>query len=237
LKDKKMDVAVEPKNFSWSYSRLKAFEDCPRRYHETQVKKAWPEEKSEMLEFGDAVHDAMATALRTGEPLPTKFKIYQRWIDSLLETEGELLIENDCQWAITRDFKPTAWFAKDVWLRCIADAVKLDYRNNPKPAALVVDWKAGKSANGDPIQLTLTSLMMFIQFPQIRSVRADFVWLQENDRTQQSLYRHEAADAWADLMPRVEKLQQATNANYFPPKPNRFCRSWCPVKSCEYHGR
>jgi hypothetical protein len=56
-----MDARNEPKQFAWSYSRLKAFEDCPRRYHETQVKKdAWPEAKSEILEYGDAVHSAMA---------------------------------------------------------------------------------------------------------------------------------------------------------------------------------
>lgn len=227
-----IDNPVAEKAFSWSFSRLKAFEDCARRYHETQVKKAWPEEKSDLLIFGDDVHAAMAQALRTGQPLPTKFKMYQHWIDELLRTDGELLVENECQWAITKDFKPTTWFAKSVWLRCVADAVKL----NP-PVALVVDWKTGKSINGDPIQLILTSLMVLLQFPQVKAVRSDFVWVQEDTRTTQSLYRSEAADAWADLMPRVERLSKATRTEWFPPTPGRFCRSWCPVKSCVHHGK
>jgi len=221
-----------PKSFSWSFSRLKAFEDCPRRYHETQVKKAWPEEPSAILQFGDDVHKAMAVALRTNTPLPTKYKQFQQWIDKVQRTPGELLVEDECQWAITREMKPCAWFAKDVWLRTVADAVKLD-----DDVALVVDWKTGKSLNGDPIQLMLTSLMAFLQFPKLKCVRSDFIWLQEDTQTTQVLYRNEAATQWANLLPRVTRLENATRNDNFPPHPNRFCRRWCPVKSCEYHGK
>jgi hypothetical protein len=222
-----------PKSFSWSFSRLKAFEDCPRRYHETQVKKdAWPEEKSEMLEFGDDVHKTMAEALRTKGTLPTKYKQFQQWIDKVQRTDGELLVENECQWAVTRDLKPCAWFSKDTWMRTVADAVKLD-----EPAALVVDWKTGKSINGDPVQLILTSLMAFLQFPKLQCVRSDFIWLQEDSQTTQVVYRNEVPNHWANLMPRVARLEAASIANNFPPVPNRFCRKWCPVKSCEYYGK
>lgn len=226
------------KSFSWSFSRLKAFEDCPRRYHETQVKKdedgrpLWPEEPSAILKYGDDVHRAMAVALMSSAPLPTKFKIFQHWIDKVTRTPGELLVEDECRWAVTRDMVPTAWFAKDVWLRCIADAVKLDGE-----VALVVDWKAGKSLNGDPVQLMLTSLMMFLQFPKLELVRSDFIWLQENSQTTQVLYRHECAAQWANILPRVKRLENATKNDLFPPQPNRFCRNWCPVRSCEYHGK
>ena len=227
-------TTAQPKPFAWSYSRLKAYEDCPRRYVETQIKKTFTDKTSDQT-WGDLVHAALAQALRAGTPLPTKFQIYQKWIDKVVDTEGELLIEDDCRWAINRELKPTTWFAKDVWLRCIADAVKLDF--NPPAAALVVDWKAGKSANVDPIQLTLTSLMMFLQFPKLKCVRSDFVWLQENYQTTQTLYRNEAADHWALLMPRVERLRQASLKDNFPPQPGRFCKRWCPVSSCEYHGK
>jgi len=228
-----LQTASEPKNFAWSYSRLKAFEDCPRRYHETQVKKgAWPEEKSAILEFGDAVHKAMAVALRTGEPLPTKFKQYRQWVDKVIRTDGELLVEDECQWAVTREMQPCAWFSKDVWLRTVADAVKLD-----GDVALVVDWKTGKSLNADPVQLLLTSLMAFLHFPKLQCVRSDFIWLQEDSQTTQVVYRNECATHWSNLMPRVMRLEQAHAKENFPPIPNRFCRNWCPVKSCEYNGK
>jgi hypothetical protein len=174
----------------------------------------------------------MAQALRDGTDLPTKFHVCQKWVNKVRKVEGELLIEDDCQWAINRDFQPTAWFAKDVWLRCIADAVVLKY-----PAGMVVDWKAGKSANVDPIQLLLTSLMMFLQFPKLDRVVSLFVWLKENHMTEARVDREDAADHWAEIMPRVERLAEATRRNNFPPTPGRFCRNWCPVESCEHHGR
>lgn len=226
------EVLDQPKDTAWSYSRLHGFEICPRRYYENDIKKAWPKDTSPQLQWGDAVHLAMAKALKTGEPLPTVFRIFQKWIDFVNSIPGELLIEDDARWAITREFVPTPWFAKNVWLRTVADAVKLD-----PPVAMIVDWKGGKSANVDPLQLILTSLMTFIQFPEVHCVLSRFVWLLEDSETIQRIERSEAADQWAELMPRIKALQHATNTNNFPPRPNRFCRSYCNVKSCEYHGR
>jgi hypothetical protein len=227
-------IAAAPKNksFSFSYSKLKGFEVCPRRYNEVDVKKAWPEPRSEQLAWGDEVHLAMAKALKTGTELPLQFAMYQPWVDKTVRTKGSLLVEDQCKWAITREFKPTAWFGQNVWCRSMADAVKLD-----GIAALIVDWKTGKSQNVDEVQLILCSLVAFLQFPKIQRIRADFVWLQEDTQTTMVIDRHEAADQWAEIIPRVERLEQATLENNFPPTPNNFCRSYCPVKSCEYNGK
>lgn len=216
--------------FAFSYSKLKNFETCPRRYHELDVKKAWGEARSEQLTWGDAVHAAMAAALKEKKDLSPEFAVYQPWVDKVARTPGDLLVE--CRWAITQEFKPTPWFGKQVWLRSIADAVKLDDQ-----VALIVDWKTGKSSNVDPVQLVLTALVAFIQFPKLQYVRADFVWLEEDDQTTQVIRRDEAGDHWAELLPRVERLKTAVETNNFPPLPNRFCAKWCPVKSCEYHGK
>jgi len=226
-------MEVKTKEFNWSYSRLKAHEICPKRYYETQIlKNKWPEARSTHLDWGDAVHVAMATALKNGTPLPTVFRIFQHWIDKINRTPGELLVEEDCKWAITRDYRPVPWFSKNVWLRVIADAVKID-----GDVALVVDFKTGKSDNADPVQLILVSLVMLILFPELKAVRSDFLWLNEDSQTTQVVYRNEAADHWAELLPRVQLLEVATRDNHFPPKPNRFCAKWCPVKSCEHWGK
>lgn len=222
---------VQPKPFAWSYSRLKGHDDCPRRYYETQIAKNWPDTTVDQ-EWGNAVHAALAQALRDGTDLPTKFHICQKWLAEVRKVKGERLIEDDCQWACTREFKPAAWFAKDVWLRCIADVAVL----NP-PAALVVDWKAGKSSNVDPIQLLLTSLMMLIQFPQLDRVLSAFIWLKEDHKTVQVLHREEAPDRWAEILPRVQRFEDAVAREHFPPQPGRLCKNWCPVRSCEYCGK
>jgi hypothetical protein len=229
-----LEQAVKPK-FAWSYSRLKNFETCPRRHAEVDLLKNWQEEPSEHLSFGDAVHTAMATALRTNKPLPLAYRQYQKWIDRVNRTKGEMLVESECRWAITRDFEPTAWMSDDVWLRSVADVIKID--TEAPATALVVDWKTGKSRNVDPIQLTLTALMVFIQFAEVKRVRADFVWLQEDSHTTQVIDRHETADHWADMMPRVERMRKMVESGTFPPTPNRLCKAWCPVRSCEYWGK
>jgi PD-(D/E)XK nuclease superfamily len=224
---------ITTKDTPWSYSRLTAYESCPRRFHETTLLKGkWPEERSAQLDWGDAVHKALASALRDGTPLPTVFQIFQPLVDRVNDTPGELLVEDDCRWAITKDFQPTPWFSNKVWLRVIADAVKLN-----EDVALVVDWKTGKSTNADPVQLILTSLVMLVLFPKLQAVRSDFVWLNEDEHTTQVVYRNEAADHWATLLPRVKSLQQAIVDNHFPPKPGRYCAKWCPVKSCEFWGK
>jgi PD-(D/E)XK nuclease superfamily len=227
-----MDVISRSNGFQWSYSKLHAYETCPRRYHETQVKKAWPEEKSDMLTWGDAVHRAMATALRDGTHLPLKFQGYQSWIDKIGNLPGELMVEDECRWAVSRDLRPTAYFASNVWLRCIADAVKIG-----GDKSLLIDWKTGKSANADPVQLLLTSLTMLIHFPQLQRVRSYFIWLQEDSHSELCIDRSQCADHWAELMPRVARFEQATVSENYPPTPNRFCRSWCPIRSCEYWGK
>src|ERR1700751_254121 len=98
-----------------SYSKLKSFEDCPRRYYETSVLKNYKEDKSELQAWGDAVHQAMAKALRGDAPLPAMFHIYQKWIDKVQRMGGELMVEDECRLAINRNKLPTEWFAPDVW--------------------------------------------------------------------------------------------------------------------------
>jgi hypothetical protein len=222
---------VQPsKLFSWSYSRLRDFEVCARQFYEVKVLKRWPEEKSEQLVWGDRVHKALAAALSTNRPLPEEFADYQPWLDKLTqEGTGDLQIE--CQWAIDQNYKMVPWFSPKAWLRCIADVAKIN-----DDVALVVDWKTGKSANVDVLQLTLTSLMTFCLYPEVLKVRSMFVWLGEDAKTVQEINRHEAPAQWAELLPRVERFRQAVADEFYPPTPNRFCRAWCAVRSCEYYG-
>ena len=231
-----MDELVKAKkSFQWSYSALKNFELCPRQYYELKIAKNWEEARSEHLSFGDAVHAAMAEALRTGKPLPLAYRAYQHWIDKVNRTKGELLVESECKWAVTRELMPTPWYSDKVWLRSVADAVKVD--TEFPASACVVDWKTGKSINVDEMQLTLTALMCFAQFPELLRVRADFIWLAEDKQTTQVIGKDEVNGLWADMAPRVERMRQAIEAGNFPPKPNRLCRRYCPVQSCEYWGK
>jgi len=216
-----------------SYSRIKEFETCGLRFYETVVLKKWGTPRSAAILEGDEIHAAMAIALSTGASLPVKYRIHQSWIDKLARTEGELFIEQ--KWAVTRELEPTTWNSQRAWFRSIADCGKI---NMPKQVACAIDWKSGKSHNQkDDLQLTLIGLVMLIHYPEIEAVKTDYVWLNEEHQTTKIVYRKEAADLWSKILPRIEAFEAATHPEDYKAKYNSFCKSWCPVKSCQYHGQ
>lgn len=217
------------KEWSWSYSKLKNFEVCPKRMYEVDIAKTFQDSGGEALVWGNQVHDALAKALKNNTPLPKEMEAYAYWVDRVRRGTGELLVEQ--KYAITRDFKKTTYFAKDVWYRGIGDVVRIN-----DTVALVLDWKTGKILE-DSVQLMLMAQCLFSHFPKITHVRSSFVWLKDDCETPELLSRQEVADQWVGLMDRVNGMEQAAKDMNYPPKPGRLCRSYCPVTSCPFHGK
>lgn len=224
-------ISAGPKEWSWSYTKLKNFDTCPKRHYEIDIMKAFSEPMMPggPLDEGNKAHDALAKACMGTAPLPENFKHYQVWVDRVQAGPGKLLVEQ--KYAITRDFRPTTYFARDVWYRGIGDVVRID-----GPVALVLDWKTGKILE-DSVQLMLMSQCLFSHYPQLRRVRAEFVWLKEECTTPEVFDRKEVADQWVHLLPRVNKLEADSKAQIFPPKPSGLCKKHCIVKSCPYWGK
>lgn len=217
------------KEWSWSYSKLKNFEVCPKRNYEVDIAKTYQDSGGEALTWGNAVHDALAKALKNNTPLPTEMAAYEYWVDRVRRGTGELLVEQ--KYAITRDFQKTEYFAKNVWYRGIGDVVRLNTN-----VALVLDWKTGKVLE-DSVQLMLMAQCLFSHFPALTHVRSSFVWLKDDCETPELLTRQEVADQWIGLLDRVNGMERAHKEMNFPPKPGRLCRSYCPVTSCPFHGK
>ena len=225
-------IAAKPKEWAWSYSKLKNFETCPRRHYECDIVKNFDDKvkadgtPNVELAEGNEAHDALAKACGKGVDLPAKFSHYQTWVDRVRTGPGQLLVEQ--KYAITRDFAPTTYFARDVWYRGIGDVVRID-----GPVALVLDWKTGKVLE-DSVQLMLMAQCIFSHFPQVKRVRSEFVWLKEECTTPEVFTRQEIADAWLTLLPRVARLEADSKAMQFPPKPGALCKRYCPVQTCPF---
>lgn len=218
----------KPKPFTWSYSRLKNFEVCPKRHYHCDIAKDWVEEESEQLQFGNKLHEALAARIGKGTELPKPFAEYEEWCAKVLTGPGKILVEQ--KYAITRAFGPTTYFAKDVWYRGIADVVKIN-----GPVALAIDWKTGKILE-DSVQLTLMAACLFAHFPELQHVRCEFVWLAHDATTRIDISRDDLPAFWTKNMPRIEALERAHTMTEYPAKPGNLCRKWCPVKSCPHHG-
>lgn len=242
-----MKIAGHPsaprlKEWAWSYSKLKNYEECPKKHYEVDLAKTYVESQSDdpdsPLNWGNRVHDALKNALKGIEPLSAEMAAYQKWVDAVLAGPGDLYVEQ--KYALTRQFQKTAYFADDVWYRGIGDVVRIDKpfmsKGERYQLALVMDWKTGKILE-NPVQLMLMAQCLFSHYPSLTHVRSEFVWLKHDCTSPELFTRQEVAGQWVGLLDRVNALENAAKTNTYPPKPGRLCKNHCPVVSCTYHGK
>lgn len=223
------DGSAIRKAFSWSYSRLKNFETCPKKHWHVDIQKDVPVEQSEQLDYGNAVHKWLAEFISEGKPLPQHAQAdLQEWGDWIRDMPGKKLVEQ--QLAIDENFGKCEWFGKQAWFRGVADVVVLN-----GPVALIVDWKTGKIVE-DSQQLALTAACVFAHFPEVQKLASVFVWLKEDAKTTATYTRAEMPAMWNNLWPRIQNLKQAHDMTNYPPKPGGLCKRYCPVVKCPHHG-
>lgn len=232
------DVMAKP--FAWSFSKLKNVETCPRRHHEVDVLKNF-QDNTEQLDWGNKVHEALAAAVRSGNPLPPEMATYQPYVDRYRGGNGA--VHTELQLAITKTFQPAPWFAARPWevakgassavpwLRVVIDLLKVNGRY-----AIAADWKTGK-IKVDSVQLMLNAAVIFAHYPDVFFVETHYVWLMEDATTRERYTRDDVATQWLSVLPRVQAYQERLMKNDFPPLPGKLCRSYCPVKTCEHNGK
>lgn len=230
-------VVAPKKPFAWSFSRLKNFEVCPKRYYETDVLKNFNDgDDNQSLQWGETVHKAMADRCQNGTALPDTFPAhYESWASRIMEGGGEVFTEIES--AIDENFNPAPWFAaRDgtgpiPWFRAKIDLVKIQ-----GPIALLVDWKTGKIVD-ESFQLALSACCAFARWKDLQAIRCSYVWLKEDAESSENFLRTDMARMWRTLWPRVTQLASAHSSMDFPPTPNRMCKQWCKVAQCPNHGK
>lgn len=219
-----------PKPFTWSYSRLKNFETCPKRHWHLDIAKDVKEEESEQLSWGNFVHAALAKRISKSEPLPKGMEEYETWCEKILKDsdDAEILVEQKL--AITKEFDPCGYFDANVWFRSVGDVIKIS-----GAVALIADWKTGKILE-DGSQLALAAQCVFSHHPSVHAVRSEFIWLKEDATTSQIFKREDMPGVWNAIFPRIRSLECAARDMSYPPKPGGLCRRFCPVTQCPHHG-
>jgi hypothetical protein len=114
-----------------SFSRLSTFEQCPAQFDYLYVSKRVQSTMNEASEYGDRVHkvlEAKGNGSLDESTLTLEGKqSLERWgalVDKITSRPGEKLFEH--QMAVNRQLQPVDWFAKDVWIRSIADVLVVD---------------------------------------------------------------------------------------------------------------
>jgi hypothetical protein len=218
-------------DFSWSYSRLRNFETCPRRYHQVDLLKNFQEEDSDERRDGFVIHAALAKRITQGAPLPDHMP-YEKWVEYVFQGKG--LPKAEKRLAITKDFKPCDYFdkVKPVWLRTVADVLRIDGVH-----AHIVDWKTGK-VKPDPEQLMLIATCVMVHYPQVFDITAELIWLGHNTKTVMICTVDDVVNFWPSTMSnKVYRFQRAHEENDFRPRKSGLCLRHCPVNTCEHYGQ
>ncbi len=225
------------KPFSFTYSKLKNFETCPRQHEAVDIKRLPGMEPSgDAIDYGNEVHKALSDALKkeNGE-VPPRLKYLQYWVDYVNSLPGKKYIEDG--WGLDKNFNETAYFGNFAWCRLKVDAAVVGDK-----VGWLIDWKTGKRLE-EPLQLWISAAVMFQKFPQLKVIDSMFVWLKEDDGknsheciSAETIKYSDIPDIWSQILPRVKSYEDAVASGVFMPKPGKHCR-WCRVQSCEFFGK
>lgn len=221
-------VVTEP-GFSWSYSALRNFETCPRRYYAYNVDKSVKEPESEALRVGHAVHQAFDARVSKGVPLPQGMTMHEGMLAKLATAPGTTFTEQKL--ALASDFSPSKFFGRSAWFRIV-----LDYTNVNGTSATVVDYKTGKPSE-DMTQLQLAAVTTFAHNAKVNKVKTALAFVAHDHIERATFVRQDATEIWGEILPRVKRMVEARQTQNYPPQPGGLCRRWCAVTSCPFHGR
>jgi len=215
----------------WSFSSLKTFQQCPRKYYHAKIAPdAIREPDTTATLYGKAAHTVAEDYIKDGTPVPPQFEYMAPMLDKLNAIPGEKLVE--VKLGLTRGLKACDFDAPDVWWHGIADLVIL---NHEKGLAHSIDYKTSKNARyADVKQLDLVAAAIFAKYPNIVRVKSAllFVVSKEFIKAEQLV---EFKDTYMEKSAiDVARIEAARLSGVWNPVSGPLCR-FCAVKDCEYN--
>ena len=215
---------------AWSYSSIKTFDQCPKKYFHLKVAKDVKDTPGEAAQYGTDFHEAAEMFIKDGTPIPPKFERYASVVEALASFPGQKHTELKLGVRKTdTGFEPCGFFDKDVWYRGIVDIVIIDGWN-----AHMVDYKTGKNAKyADMKQLDLMAGAVFIHFPDVLRIKSGLAFVVSNEFPKKTHVRTELSSYMHVFQDQLYMLEQAEEHDVWNAKTSPLC-GWCPVTSCAH---
>lgn len=215
---------------AWSYSKMKAFETCPKQFYHVTVLNQFPFKDTDATIYGKEFHTVCENFIRDGVEVPPKFSFIKPTLEKLASMPGDKHCE--LKMGLTADLEPCGFFDKDVWFRGIVDLLIID-----GDKARVIDYKTGKSAKyADKGQLQLMALCVFKHFPQVETVKGALLFTVANEIVKQDYSIKNEGPMWTPWLQKYASLEQAYETDVWNAKPSGLCRKHCPVVECPHNG-
>ena len=216
---------------AWSYSSLKTFEQCPKKYYHLKVLKDVKDKGGTASIYGEKVHTAAEEFIRDNTPLAPEFKFLTSILDVIAAIPGEKLCE--VKLGIAKDdggLKPTDFYAEDVWWRGIADLVILQ-----GDTALSIDYKTGKNTRyADTKQLDAVAAALFTHYPKLTKIKSALAFVVSKDFIHKEHTAEMRDSYFASFQPQLDSLADAEQSGVWNPKSGPLC-AYCPVIDCEHN--
>ena len=220
---------------AWSYSSIKTFDQCPKKYFHLRIKKDYKDEDSTATIYGKELHKAAEDYISLGTPIPARFSFVSDTLEALKKIEGEKHCEIKLGIA-KRDgkFAPCDFFAKDVWWRGIADLLII---NKEKRTAYLVDYKTSKNAKyADTKQLDLLAGAVFVHYPEIVEIKSGLLFVVSNEFVKKK-HEYIMKSSYLNCMePELIRLEAAMKNDVWNPVTGPLCK-FCPVTECTHNRR
>jgi hypothetical protein len=215
---------------AWSYSSIKTFEQCPKKYFHLKVAKDVKDDPGEAAEYGTAVHLAAEEYIRDGKPIPEKFSFMRSVLEPLAAKQGDKHCEMRLGVAKTdTGFEPCGFFDKNVWYRGIVDLLIVNGNKG-----WMVDYKTGKNAKyADMKQLDLMAAALFIKYPELDTIKSGLAYVVSNEFPKKTHKRKYLDRYMAVFDNQLDRLEAAMENGIWKPQSGPLC-GWCPVTSCEH---
>jgi len=214
-------------DFTWSFSSLKEYINCPKKYQEVRILKNYKFIDTPQTIYGKEVHEALELYVRDGKPLAKNYMRFKKMVDALIAIPGVKYPEY--KMALTKKMGQCDFDDENRWVRGIADLVIVD-----GDQAYIIDYKTGSNKYPDPKQLRLMALMAFVCFPKVNKIKAGLLFCMKNSFVQESYTREDIHKSWKSFQTPLDRLTNSYTFNTWTPNPTPLC-GWCPVETCSHH--
>ena len=213
-------------NFTWSFSSLKDYINCPKQYQEVKVLKRFVKKATQEMLYGTAVHKACEDYVNDDTPLPKNYDRYKTLLDLIKDIPGTKYAEHQMGLSLEKE---ACAYGKGYWVRGIVDLLIVNGEE-----AVIIDYKTGSSKYPDVKQLKLMALMTFAHFPEVNNIKAGLLFVKDSVFITEVYVRDDIQKLWDSFEPTLERLTQSYENDVWQANPTPLC-GWCPVKTCEFH--
>lgn len=208
----------------WTFSRLKDYETCPKRYeYKYLLRAAEPGPKSPALARGIEIHESIEHYLLAQTDTLDK-RISKVWANAIANLR-KLGASSEEQWEFDAGWNPLV-AGEELWLRMKLDA---NYRYAHAPTVhSVIDFKTGKPYKANEEQNEVYAIGAFAKHDDVNEVVTALWYLDSEDGLhERTYYRKQVSKLARKWEGRASRM---LDAEAFPAHAGRHC-GWCPFRS------